>query len=285
MMTITKAVDAQPGASRSGSRRSVAASSLSVRRFPVGRSSTRTNGATRSDGLASSADAAFEQIYESHHKGLLGFCRHMLGSQQEAEDAVQQTFLSAVCKLRAEGGAVELKPWLYCVAHNNCIDILRRRSQCVSAEFEISTEGLSEEVERRQELRDLLVDVRGLPEAQRAALLLSSLDTTSHAEIAEILDCPRDKVKSLIHQAHTALAQRREAREISCAEVRSRLTVLRGGALRRAVLVRHLESCPGCRAFRTQMRDERRRAPAPSKQTAHASVSVAGGMTGSPHSP
>jgi RNA polymerase sigma factor (sigma-70 family) len=202
--------------------------------------------------------AAFETIYDRYQRGLLGFCRHMLGSHQEAEDAVQQTFLSAYCALCRDGTELELKPWLYRVAHNNCVDMLRRRNQCVSAEIEVSTEGLSEEVERRQELRDLLVDVRRLPEAQRAALLLSSLDTMSHAEIAAILDCRRDKVKSLIHQAHAALAQRREAREIPCAEVRSRLTVLHGGALRRAVLVRHLEGCPGCRTFRAQLRQERR---------------------------
>src|SRR5205814_6168409 len=40
-------------------------------------------------------DAAFEVVYDRHHRGLLSFCRHMLGSPEEAEDAVQQTFVSA----------------------------------------------------------------------------------------------------------------------------------------------------------------------------------------------
>ena len=58
-------------------------------------------------------EAAFETVYDRHHRGLLAFCRHMLSSQEEAEDAVQQTFISAHRDLTTSEKPIRLKPWLY----------------------------------------------------------------------------------------------------------------------------------------------------------------------------
>ncbi len=69
---------------------------------------------------------AFEAIYERHVTGLLGFCRHMLGSAHDAEDAVQQTFVSALTDLRRSDRPVTLKPWLYTIARNRCLTRLLR---------------------------------------------------------------------------------------------------------------------------------------------------------------
>ena len=57
-------------------------------------------------------DAAFAAIYDRHHRGLLSFCRHMLGSRDEAEDALQQVFVAAYDNLRRDVRPVALKPWL-----------------------------------------------------------------------------------------------------------------------------------------------------------------------------
>src|SRR5919199_2973896 len=60
-------------------------------------------------------DAAFEVIYDRHHRGILAFCRHMLGSHEEAEDAVQHTFISAHDSLLRSDRPIQLKPWLYTI--------------------------------------------------------------------------------------------------------------------------------------------------------------------------
>ena len=128
-------------------------------------------------------EAAFEAVFERHAAGLLGFCRHMLGSPEEAEDAVQQTFASAFRDLqRGEVRRLALKPWLYAIARNRCLSMLRSRRDHQPLEAELSTRGLADQVEQRAELRDLLRDLGRLPRDQRAALLLTQLGALSHAE-------------------------------------------------------------------------------------------------------
>ena len=74
-------------------------------------------------------DAAFEAIFDRHHLGVLAFSRHMLASPDEAEDAVQQTFLAAFDAIRADVRDIRLKPWLYTIARNRCLSILRARRE------------------------------------------------------------------------------------------------------------------------------------------------------------
>src|SRR5215211_3603098 len=67
-------------------------------------------------------DAAFEVVFERHGAAILGFCRHMLGSPEEAEDVVQHTFAAAFGELqRVSERDVALKPWLYTIARNRCV--------------------------------------------------------------------------------------------------------------------------------------------------------------------
>ena len=73
-----------------------------------------------------------------------------------------------------------------------------------------------------------------------------------------MLDVPRQKVKALVFQARTSLIASRTARETPCAEIREQLANLRGGALRRTTLHRHLRECPGCRAFREEVALQRK---------------------------
>jgi RNA polymerase sigma factor (sigma-70 family) len=209
--------------------------------------------------LRGGSEAAFEVLYTRHHRGVLSFCRHMLGSAEEAEDAVQHTFLAAYGDILGPAKHIQLRPWLYAIARNRCLTVLRARREQAGGELpEPSTEHLSIEVERRHELRALLGDLAGLPDDQRAALVLAELGDMSHDEIGQALGCPREKVKALVFQARSSLIASREAREASCAEIREQLANLRGGALRRNLLRRHLRECTGCREFREQVRVQRR---------------------------
>ena len=203
-------------------------------------------------------ELAFEIVFERHGAGILSFCRHMLGSREEAEDAVQHTFAAAYSDLqRASERTIALKAWLYTIARNRCISLLRARRERAAELHELPTEGLSDKVERRAELRELLSDVRELPEEQRAALLLAEAAGLSHSEVAEVLGCEVARVKALVFRARSSLIERRSARETSCDDVREQLATLRGGALRRNELRHHLRRCPGCSAYREEVRRQR----------------------------
>src|SRR5215218_973824 len=202
--------------------------------------------------------AAFEVVFERYGKGIISFCRHMLGSQEEAEDAVQQTFASAYADmLREEDREIRLKPWLYTIARNRCLSMLRARRDELHVEREPATTGLAEQVEQRAELRELLRDLEELPADQRAALLLAETADLSHTEIADVLECEVPRVKALVYRARSWLIDRREARLTPCEEIREQLAVLSGGSLRRSGIRHHLSSCSGCRAYREQVKRQR----------------------------
>jgi RNA polymerase sigma factor (sigma-70 family) len=228
-------------------------------------------------------EAAFEVAFDRYGAQILGFCRHMLGSTEEAEDAAQHAFAAAFRDLGLDvERSVALKPWLYTIARNRCVSVLRARREQPAVPHEPSTIALADEVERRAEVQELLEDMLELPDDQRAALLLSQGGALSHAEVAEVLGCETAQVKGLVFRARTALIQRREARETPCAAIREQLASLRGGALRRTELRHHLRDCPGCRAFREHVRQQRRLlgAALPAAPSLALKASVLGGSTG-----
>jgi RNA polymerase sigma factor (sigma-70 family) len=218
---------------------------------------------------------AFELLYERHHAPILSFCRHLTGRLEDAEDAVQHTFLSAYREITASDEALDLKPWLYTVARNRCLSLLRARriregpaggalwsgrhgaheERAVEA---WGSEGLTEEVERREELRELVADLGKLPESQRAALVLSELEALSHAQIAQVLRVDTAKVRSLVFQARGSLISTRDARDTPCGEIRFQLSTLTGSSLRRRTLRRHVRACAGCREFEAAVRGQQR---------------------------
>ena len=203
-------------------------------------------------------DWAFEALYDAYHLRLLTFCRHMLGSREEAEDVLQHTFLAAYRSLRAGYEVVELKPWLYTIARNRCLSVMRRRREEVELdEGAPATEGLAAEVDRRADLRMLVRDVQRLPPDQRAALVLFEVGDDSHKEIAAVLGVRREKVKALVFQARETLMGWRTARETPCATVREQLETPRGRALGRGTIRRHVELCTGCADYEAAVRCQR----------------------------
>src|SRR5829696_2724364 len=228
------------------------------RPFPLPRS-RRPLSAVSDERLAKEAmrgnQAAFEVIYDRYHRQLLAFCRHMLGSREDAEDALQQSFASAFRALPGNDRPAQLKAWLYTIARNHSLTILRARRERPSDEIEqVSFDGISEEVERRAELKHLLADVHDLPEKQRAALVLAEVSDLSHIQVSEVLDCEATQVKALVFQARTALLQSREARETPCAAIREEIANATGAVLRRGHLRRHVRSCEGCAEFEREVR-------------------------------
>jgi RNA polymerase sigma factor (sigma-70 family) len=211
------------------------------------------------EAVSAGSERAFEALFERHHREVLAFCRQMLGSSAEAEDAAQLTFLAAYRELARSKVPLAPRPWLFAIARNRCLAALRaRRERLVEVLPEPASEHLGTEVIRREELRRVLADVARLPDDQRAALVLSELGDVSHEDIARILACQQTKVKALVFQARASLAATREARDTPCAEIREQLATLRGAALRRTAVRRHLRDCARCRAYRDAVRAQRR---------------------------
>jgi RNA polymerase sigma factor (sigma-70 family) len=192
-------------------------------------------------------EEAFAAIFERHHRGVLTLSRHMLGSREEAEDALQHTFAAAYRQLVEKEPPDHIRAWLYATARNRCSSVLRARRELPHGEVPATTAWLPDEVESRSDLRELLDDIVRLPEEQRVALVLAEIEELDHSEIAEVLGCRRDKVRALVFQARTRLGRWREARATPCREVREEIAVARGPELRRAYLSRHLAVCPTAR--------------------------------------
>jgi RNA polymerase sigma factor (sigma-70 family) len=206
-------------------------------------------------------DAAFEAIYDRYAPGLLAFCHHMLSSRDDAEDALQHSLSAAYRTLRASDRPVELRPWLYTIARNRCLSLLRARRPDASLDTTPEPRGRSDEladvVQLRSDLRDLVQDLRLLPDDQRAALVLFEIDGLSHDEIATVLDVRRQKVKALVFQAREGLMRARSARETPCTEMRQQLATQAGRIPSRSMLRRHIERCPSCALFEAEVSRQR----------------------------
>jgi RNA polymerase sigma factor (sigma-70 family) len=203
--------------------------------------------------------AAFETLVARYQSRLLAFCRHMLGSKEDAEDVLQEVFAAAFNAILADERAIHVRPWLYRIARNRSLNHLRRATAVGvdSMDVHFAEGGIStgEKVLKRESFRQLLSDVTDLPETQRTALLLREIDALSYEQIAEAMETTIPSVKSLLVRARISLAEAAEARKLSCAEVREQL----GEAAERlckleAPARRHLRSCERCRAFRKQLK-------------------------------
>ena len=205
---------------------------------------------------------AFEEIYDRYARGILAFCVHMLGNREAAEDALQLTFVAAYRALQRGDSSIALRPWLYTIARNRCLSELRARREAVGVDHSSLTdasfnEGLADQVQRREDLREMLEDMQRLPADQRAALVLFELGDHPQKEIATVLGVRTEKVKALVFQAREALVRGRAAREHPCRDIREQLATLEGRVPARSVLRAHIERCPGCQSFEHDVRHQR----------------------------
>jgi RNA polymerase sigma factor (sigma-70 family) len=202
--------------------------------------------------------AAFEALYDRHAAGLLSFCLYMLGSRHDAEDAVQATFASAYRSLLADDRPVTVRPWLYTIARNASLSILRRRHPTVELNGEPALTGDPQrELELHDEVRQVLGSLLALPERQRTALTLAELHGLSHAEIATVMGVRTEQVKAYAYQARANLISERAAHETACRDIREELATAHGVALRRTRLYRHLRSCSDCQQYKQALSRQR----------------------------
>jgi RNA polymerase sigma factor (sigma-70 family) len=204
-------------------------------------------------------EEAFRVIHDRYRTRLFAYTRQMLpGSRHDAEDALQDIFVRAYSGLRANDRELSLKAWLYRVAHNRCVDELRKPPPPAPEVLGIlrpPSHDPTAEAEQRESLRRLIADVRRLPDQQRSALLMRELGGMPYADLAAALSVSVPAVKSLLVRARVSLAQALEARDTACAEIREELIVAHDRGVRASGLARrHMHDCAGCREFRGQIR-------------------------------
>jgi RNA polymerase sigma factor (sigma-70 family) len=202
---------------------------------------------------------AFETIVDRYQGRLLGFCRQMLGSTEDAEDVLQEVFVNAYKAMLRDEREINLRPWLYRIARNRCLNHLRKPTADAQESMDmvpaVEASSTAERVHNREEFRQLLVDVKKLPETQRSALLLREMDALSYEEIAAAMDTTVPSVKSLLVRARISLAEASQARLLTCGEVRVELSEAAEGLCKVSGPVRrHVRECDECADFRSQVR-------------------------------
>jgi RNA polymerase sigma-70 factor (ECF subfamily) len=186
------------------------------------------------------AEPDFERALESHRRNLTGFCYRMLGAGSEAEDAVQETMVRAWRSIDGFEGRSSLRSWLYRIANNVCVDMLRspqRRArpmelgpsvraadvvlpdpspenlfdQPIADERVIAPDGDPAEVAAARETIRLafVAALQKLPARQRAALILCEVLRWPAAEAAELLETSVPSVNSALQRARATMAASR----------------------------------------------------------------------------
>jgi RNA polymerase sigma factor (sigma-70 family) len=202
---------------------------------------------------------AYETIVDRYQGRLLGFCRQMLGSTEDAEDVLQDVFVNAYRAMLADEREINLRPWLYRIARNRCLNHLRKPTADAQESMDmvpaVEASSTAERVHNREEFRQILSDVNKLPETQRSALLLREMDALSYEEIAAAMETTVPSVKSLLVRARISLAEASQARLLTCAEVRVELSEAAEGLRKVSSPVRrHVRECDECSDFRSQVR-------------------------------
>ena len=207
---------------------------------------------------------AFEVLLARYESRLMAFCRHLLGSREDAEDVLQEVMTAAFNAILADDRPINVRPWLYRIARNRSLNHLRRASAIGvdSMDHHLSEHGATtaDKVHEREEFRMLVGDIHELPETQKTALVLREMDALSYEQIAEAMETTVPSVKSLLVRARVSLAEAAEARLLSCDQVRIELAEIAEGLQRRPtpLVRRHLRSCKRCSTFRTELKKTNR---------------------------
>jgi RNA polymerase sigma factor (sigma-70 family) len=227
-------------------------------------------------------ERAFAAIFRRYHQSLYRFCLAIVGNPDDASDALQNTMIKVLRALPGEERKIELKPWLYRIAHNESIDLLRRRRETSTLDVEQIAPGygLAEDAATRERLRRLLADLKELPERQREVLVMRELAGLGFAEIGSALDTSGAVARQTLYEARQSLRQMEEGREMSCATVTKALSDGDGRITRRRDVRAHLRSCAGCQAFREELKARQRDLAALSPLPAVAAAGMLQGLLG-----
>ncbi len=201
---------------------------------------------------------AFAAIFRRYEMDLYRFCVGILGEPQDAQDAIQNTMLKAMRALPGERRDIQLKPWLYRIAHNEAVELRRRQRPVEQLEVEIADAGSSveERAERSEQLQVLFRDMTDLPERQRAALVMRELNGLEFGEIGAALGTSPSAVRQALYEARRGLQQMELGRDLDCDAIARALSD-QEGRLRGRDVRAHLRQCRDCRRFQREIGDRK----------------------------
>lgn len=157
-------------------------------------------------------EGAAGMLADIYRLPLLRFCLGYLGRPEEAEDVVQEVFLRV---LKHDTQPDNFRAWIYKIARNRCLDVLRARGrrrddQAMPAASLLDADltGDLTRMVRREQRAHLRRALTELPESQREVLRLRYTENLSRTEIAEVLDLPEALVKSRIYEGLVKLRGR-----------------------------------------------------------------------------
>lgn len=158
--------------------------------------------------------ACFDELVRRYSGPIYAFVVRMVGRAEDADDLTQDVFVQVLKSLPHARRDLPLRPWLYVIARNKCLDHLKRRralpfSSLASAESEDAVEErladhapLPEELAERADLRDLLHEaIAALPPRYRTVVALRYSTDLTFAELATVLDLPENTVKTHFQRA------------------------------------------------------------------------------------
>lgn len=232
-------------------------------------------------------DHAFAALYARYAGALRRYCASIVLNSEDAEDALQATMLKALRAMPGRRAAVPVKPWLYRIAHNESVDLVRRRRAHSQVDDDrvaaLAAPGPEAELARRERLAELVIDLRMLPERQRAALLMRELSGLGYDEIADSLEVTPGAVRQLVFEARSTLHEYARGRDVACESVQRSLSD-GDRRRRRARSVRaHLRACDTCRDFdraSTRRRGDLAALPPLGLEGTAAAIAASGGFLG-----
>jgi RNA polymerase sigma-70 factor (ECF subfamily) len=154
---------------------------------------------------------AFEDLYRQHSTRLYNLAFRMVGNAADAEDLLQDIFLTVYRKLESFRGASALSTWLYRLGMNVCLDRLRSKA----ARQDQATDTLDERLGNAPGTAtltgisriDLERAIQSLPEGSRAAFLLHDVEGFDHTEVGQILGVAEGTSKSQVHKARLRIRE------------------------------------------------------------------------------
>jgi RNA polymerase sigma-70 factor (ECF subfamily) len=171
---------------------------------------------------------AFESLVERYHRPLYHFAYRLLGRAEDAEDATQDTLVQVYGALPRARLDMPLKPWIYRIARNRCLDMLKRKRPLLFSTLTepddeatladvAATEPLPEELAERADLQRLLTQaIDDLAPPYREVVALRYTGDLAFGEIAAVLGMPENTVKTRFQRAKAAL--RRSLRVLATPE-------------------------------------------------------------------
>jgi RNA polymerase sigma-70 factor (ECF subfamily) len=163
--------------------------------------------------LAQAGDRnAFGELVRRHYQGVVRVVYSMCGDAGLAEDAAQEAFIRAWINLPAFEPSAPLKNWIYRIAINAALDVLRKKPEESLEERQESmlsdqAQGPEAALVEKERIAQVRQAMQALPEASRSVLVLREYGELSYQEIARVLDIPVGTVMSRLNYARNRLRE------------------------------------------------------------------------------